>query len=109
MHVIYNKTFYLYTGSPGSTTVFQNVSSGLHSLRVTARSGAEEADILWRVFIPTTSTICSANLVNVGLVVNGTTVSLEFRGVGLSSGFNCRLDNGRFSSCELYSDCNAHI
>ena len=92
-----------YTGSPGSRTVFQNVSSGFHSLRVTAISDAEEAEVIWKVFIPPTSTICSANLVNTGLVVNGTSVLVEFRGVGLSSGFNCRLDNGQFSSCELYS------
>ena len=92
-----------YTGSPGSRAVFQNVSSGFHSLRVTAISDAEEAEVIWKVFIPPTSTICSANLVNTGLVVNGTSVFVEFRGVGLSSGFNCRLDNGQFSSCELYS------
>ena len=36
-----------------------------------------------------------------GLVVDGTSVSTEFWGVGSTAGFTCRLDKGRFSSCEL--------
>ena len=96
-----NITLHLYAGPPGQTTVFQNVPSGLYSLRVTATSDMEEEEVVWRVYIPTTSSICSVNLINTGLVVDGTSVSMEFGGVGSTSGFSCRLDNGRFSSCEL--------
>ena len=92
---------HLYTGPPGRTTVFQNVPSGLYSLRVTATSDMEEEEVVWRVYVPTTSSICSVNLINTGLVVDGTSVSMEFGGVGSTAGFRCRLDNGRFSSCEL--------
>ena len=92
---------HLYTGPPGRTTVFQNVPSDLYALRVTATSDMDEEEVIWKVYVPTTSSICSVNLVNTGLVVDGTSVSVEFRGVGSTSGFTCRLDNRRFSSCEL--------
>ena len=91
----------MYTGPPGRTTVFQNVPSGLYSLRVTATADMEEEEVIWKVYVPTTSSICSVNPINAGLVVDGASVSMEFRGVGSTSGFTCRLDNGRFSSCEL--------
>ena len=93
--------FLMYTGPPGRTTVFQNVPSGLYSLRVTATADMDEEEVIWKVYVPTTSSICSVNPINAGLVVDGTSVSMEFRGVGSTSGFICRLDNGRFSSCEL--------
>ena len=92
----------LYTGSPGSTTVFQNVPSDFYYLRVTATSGPEEKEVTWKVYVPETSAVCSVNLINTGLVVNGSTVSLEFRGMGPTSRFTCRLDSRQFHSCELY-------
>ena len=92
---------HLYAGPPGRITVFQNVPSGLYSLRAKATSDMDEEEVIWRVYVPTTSSICSVNLINAGLVVDGTSVSMEFRGVGSTSGFTCRLDNSRFSSCEL--------
>jgi len=92
----------LYTGSPGSTTVFQNVPSDFYYLRVTATSGSEEKEVTWKVYVPETSAVCSVNLINTGLVVNGSTVSLEFRGMGPTSRFTCRLDSRQFHSCELY-------
>ena len=88
-------------GSPGSTTVFQNVPPDTYSLRVTATTGVEEAVVFWKVYVPARSTICSVNLINFGLVVNGTCTTVEFQGVGPISGFSCRLDNGQFDSCEL--------
>ena len=81
--------------------MFQNVPSGLYSLRVIATADIEEEEVIWKVYVPTTSSICSVNLIDAGLVVDGTSVSMEFREVGSTSGFTCRLDNGRFSSCEL--------
>ena len=96
-----NKILHLYAGPPGRTIVFQNVPSGLYSLRVTATSDMEEEEVIWKVYVPVTSSICSVNLINTGLVVDGTSVSMEFQGVGSTAGFSCRLDNGRFSSCEL--------
>jgi len=81
--------------------MFQNVPSGWYSLCVTATSDMEEAKVLWKVYVPMTSSTCSVNLINAGLVVDGTTVSMEFRGVGSTSSFTCRLDNRQFSSCEL--------
>ena len=90
-----------YAGPPGRTTMFQNVPSGWYSLRVTATSDMEEAKVLWKVYVPMTSSTCSVNLINADLVVDGTTVSMEFRGVGSTSSFTCRLDNRQFSSCEL--------
>ena len=92
---------HLYAGPPGRITVFQNVPSGLYSLRVTAIADMEEEEVIWKVYVPTTSSICSVNLIHAGLVVDGTSVSMEFREVGSASGFTCRLDNGQFSSCEL--------
>ena len=81
--------------------MFQNVPSDLYALRVTATADMDEEEVIWKVYVPTTSSICSVNLINAGLVVDGTSVSMEFRGVGSTSGFTCRLDNGRFSSCKL--------
>jgi len=88
-------------GSPGSLTVFQNVPPDTYSLRVTATTGVEEAVVFWKVYVPANPTICSVNLINFGLVVNGTRTTVEFQGVGPISGFSCRLDNGQFDSCEL--------
>lgn len=59
-------------GSPGSTTVFQNVPPDTYSPRVTATKGIEEAVVFWKVYVPARPTICSVNLINFGLVVNGT-------------------------------------
>lgn len=92
----------LYIGSPGSTTVFQNVPSDFYYLRVTATSGPEEKEVIWKVYVPETSSVCSVNLINTGLIVNGSSVSLEFRGMGPTSAFTCRLDSRQFHSCELY-------
>ena len=90
-----------YAGPPGRTTVFQNVPFGFYSLRVTATSDVEKEKVIWKVYIPTISSTCSVNLINAGLVVDGTAVSMEFWGVGSTSSFACRLDNRQFSSCEL--------
>ena len=92
----------IYTGPPGNTAVFQNVPSGFYYLRVTATSGPEEGEVTWKVYVPTTSSVCSVNLINTGLVVNGTSVSTEFRGMGPTSMFSCRLDDRQFHSCEFY-------
>ena len=92
----------LYIGSPGSTTVFQNVPSDFYYLRVTATSGPEEKEVIWKVYVPERSGVCSVNLINTGLIVNGSSVSLEFRGMGPTSAFTCRLDSRQFHSCELY-------
>ena len=79
--------------------MFQNVPSGWYSLRVIATSDMEKEKVIWKVYIATTS-IGSVNLINAGLVVDGTIVSAEFQGVGSTSAFTCRLDHTRFSSCE---------
>lgn len=59
--------------------MFQNVPSGFYSLRVTATSDMEKEKVIWKVYVPTTSSTCSVNLINTGLVVDGTAVSMEFR------------------------------
>ena len=63
--------------------MFQNVPSGWYSLRVTATSDMEEEKVIWKMYVPITSSICSVNLINAGLVVDGASVSMEFRGWGL--------------------------
>jgi len=72
----------------------------LISLWVTATTGVEEAVVFWKVYVPARPTICSVNLINFGLVVNGTCTTVEFQGVGPTAGFLCRLNNGQFESCE---------
>ena len=91
-------------GPPGRTTVFENVPPDTYSLRVTATAGVEEAVVFWKVYVPARPTICSVNLINFGLAVNGTRATVEFQGVGPTSGFSCRLDNGQFDSCELFAN-----
>ena len=81
--------------------MFRNIPPGWYSLDMTATSDMEKEKVIWKVYIPTSSSTCSVNLINAGLVVDGTSVSTEFRGVGSTTGFICKLDNGRFSSCEL--------
>ena len=82
--------------------MFENVPPDTYSLRVTATAGVEEAVVFWKVYVPARPTICSVNLINFGLAVNGTRATVEFQGVGPTSGFSCRLDNGQFDSCELH-------
>jgi len=84
---------------PGSTTVFENVPPNYYSLRVTATTGAEEAEVFWKVYVPARPTICSVNLINFGMVLNGTRATVEFQGVGPTTEFSCRLDSGQFDSC----------
>ena len=90
-----------YAGPPGRNTVFQNIPSGWYTLRITAISDMEKENVNWKVYIPTTSSTCSVNLINAGLVVDGANVFIEFRGVGSTAGFTCKLDKEQFSSCEL--------
>ena len=97
----HNKTLHLYAGPPGRTTVFQNIPSAWYTLRITAISDMEKEKVLWKLYIPATSSTCSVNLINAGLVVDGANVSIEFRGVGSTAGFTCKLDNGQFNSCKL--------
>ena len=88
-------------GPPGSTTTFQNVLSGYYNLRVTATTAdGEEAEVSWKMYIPIASTTCSVNLINAGLVVNGTQATVEFQAVGAATGFKCKVDNGPFDPCK---------
>ena len=88
-------------GPPGSTTTFQNVLSGYYNLRVTATTAdGEEAEVSWKMYIPIASTTCSVNLINAGLVVNGTQATAEFQAVGAATGFKCKVDNRRFDPCK---------
>ena len=70
---------------------------------MTATTGAEEAEVFWKVYVPARPTICSVNLINFGMVLNGTRATVEFHGVGPTTEFSCRLDSGQFDSCELCS------
>jgi len=90
-------------GPPGSTTVFENVLPDTYSLHVTATTGEEETVEFWKVYVPARPTICSVNLINFGMVLNGTCATVEFQGVGPTTEFSCRLDSGQFDSCELCS------
>ena len=93
-------------GPPGSTTTFQNLLSGYYNLRVTATTAdGEEAEVSWKMYIPIASTTCSVNLINAGLVVNGTQATVEFQAVGAATGFKCKVDNGPFDPYPCKNAC----
>ena len=68
---------------------------------MTATTDDEEVEIFWKMYVPAAPTTCSVNLINAGLVVNGTQATVEFRAAGAATGFSCRVDNGAFETCEF--------
>ena len=97
-------------GPPGSTTVFENVPPNTYTLRVTAATDVdlEEAQVDWKVYVPARPTVCSVNLINFGMHVNGTRTTVEFQGVGPTSEFSCRMDRGQFDTCEFFCIARVH-
>jgi len=51
--------------------------------------------------IPVGSNFCTANLIDEGTVVNGSSVTVYFRGVGPVTQFLCSLDHQRKFTCEF--------
>ena len=54
-----------------------------------------------RVVISRDPNYCTVNLINDGVVVHGSTLTVNFRGVGPVTGFQCILDRRTRSPCEL--------
>ena len=91
----------LYTGSSGSTT-FTGIAPGIYRLRIVASApGYNDSVIRRRVVVPDGSNFCTANLIDDGVVLSGSDLTVHFRGVGPVTGFQCILDRQREFSCEF--------
>ena len=88
-------------GSNGSAT-FSGIAPGKYRLRVVALSPGYNRSVLRRrVVIPNGPNFCTANLIDEGVLVSGSNLTVIFRGVGPVPEFQCILDRQRKFSCEL--------
>ena len=93
----------LYTGSNGSTT-FNDITPGKYRLRVVASAPGYNRSILRRrVVVPKGPNYCTANLIDEGVVVSGSNLTIHFQGVGPVTGYLCIMDQRKSSrfTCEL--------
>ena len=91
----------LLIGSNGSTT-FTGLTLGVYRLKIVASaSGYNRLVMRRRVVIPRDPNYCTANLIDDGVVVRGSTLTVHFRGVGPVTGFQCTVDRQTKFSCEL--------
>ena len=91
----------LYTGSNGTTT-FTGVAPGNYRLRIVASAPDYNNSVIRRrVVIPDGSNFCTANLIDEGVVLSGSNLTVHFRGVGPVTGFQCIMDRRRRFSCEF--------
>ena len=89
-------------GSNGSVS-FTGVPPGRYRLRVVASSpGHNQSVIRRRVVIPDDPNYCTANLIDDGAIINGSDVTVHFRGVGPVREFLCMMDRQIMVSCELH-------
>ena len=68
---------------------------------VASAPGSNRTVLRRRVVIPEGSNYCTANLIDEGAVVNGSNVTVYFRGVGPVTQFLCSLDRQRRFTCKL--------
>ena len=90
----------LLIGSNGSTT-FTGLAWGVYRVRiVTTAPNATRSVFRRRVVIPRDPNYCTVNLIDEGVVVRGSTLTVNFRGVGPVTGFQCILDRQTRFPCE---------
>ena len=95
----------LYIGLNGTTT-FTGLAPGVYRLKIVASaSGYNRSVIRRRVVIPRDSNYCTANLIDEGVVVSGSNLTVHFQGVGPVTGFQCIVDRRTRISCELLVYC----
>ena len=91
----------LLIGSNGSAT-FNGLAWGVYRVKiVTTAPNATRSVFRRRVVIPRDPNYCTANLIDDGVVVRGSTLTVHFQGVGPVTGFQCILDRQTRFSCEL--------
>ena len=89
-----------YTGSNGSVT-FTGIAPGKYRLRVVALApGYIQTALRRRVVIPDGPEYCTANLIDEGVVIDGSNVTVYFQGVGPVKEFLCIVDRRRKFPCE---------
>ena len=101
-------------GSNGRV-VFTGVPPGRYRLRVVASApGHNQSVIRRRVVIPEDPNYCTVNLIDEGTIINGSDVTVLFRGVGPVREFLCLMDRQIQVLCEFvaskikinsYGDC----
>ena len=91
----------LYVGSNGTTT-FTGLAWGVYRLKIVASAPNYTRSVIRRrVVIPRDSNYCTANLIDEGVIVNGSNLTVHFQGVGPVTGFQCIVDRRTRFSCEL--------
>ena len=89
-----------YTGSNGRAT-FTRIDPGKYRVRVVALApGHIQTAVRRRVVIPEGPSYCTANLIDDGVVIDGSNVTVYFQGVGPVKQFLCIVDRQRKFSCE---------
>ena len=107
------------TGSNGSIK-FTGVPPGRYRLRVVASApGHNQSVIRRRVVIPEDPNYCTVNLIDEGTIINGSDVTVLFRGVGPVREFLCLMDRQIQVSCEFvaskypcmhaHSECGTYL
>ena len=90
-----------YTGSNGSAT-FTGIAPGKYRLRVVALApGYIQTALRRRVVIPEGPEDCTANLIDEGVVIDGSNVTVYFQGVGPVKEYLCIVDRQRRFPCEI--------
>ena len=81
-----------HSGSSGSVS-FTDLAPGRYVLQVAATNSEEDWVIERRRFeISSDPSFCTTHLINGGVTVRGSTVTVEFAGTGPAEMFSCRLD-----------------
>ena len=89
-----------HSGSSGSVS-FTGLAPGKYVLRVAATNSKEDRVIERRRFeISSDPSFCTTHLINGGVTVRGSTVTVEFAGTGPAEMFRCRLDANTAFTCK---------
>ena len=93
----------LFLGSSGQVN-YTSLRPGSYTLRVTASNSRDDRRV-WRraLYIASDPSECSVHLINRGIVVRGSTASVDFAGSGSFFSFSCRLDREEFLPCKSSS------
>ena len=90
----------LHIGSNGRAT-FTRIDPGKYRVRVLALApGHIQTAVRRRVVIPEGPSYCTANLIDEGVVIDGSNVTVYFQGVGPVKEFLCIVDRQRKFSCK---------
>lgn len=79
---------------------FQNVVPGTYKLRLIATTESEQKMSVVKLTIPDDVTTCTVHLINKGVTINGTSINVEFGGVGPCTNFCCKLDRNPSFQCK---------